>query len=317
MEGVVDFHMRKILTEIGGIDGCVTEFIRVTNHALPSRVFLKHFPEILSDCETEHRVPVSVQLLGSNPEAIALNAVKASKIGAKTIDLNFGCPAKTVNKSEGGAILLKKTDTLFKIVSTTKQSLPQGVKLSAKMRLGYEEKIGFLENAQALESAGAEELVVHARSKVDGYKPPAYWSYVKAIQEQLSINVIINGEIWTVDDYFKARDQSGCVDVMIGRGLLAKPDLALQIKCALNGEPIEAMPWCKVAHYVLRYFLQTTYTHPNKFLGNRLKQWLSYLKLTYPEAHVLMEDIKRSRDFDFIHNRLRIEINNNKIDATI
>lgn len=305
MEGVVDFNMRRILTGIGGFSRCVTEFIRITEHPLPSRVFYKHCPELHQHCNTSAQVPVSIQLLGSNPEAMAANAEIAANLGAKIVDLNFGCPAKTVNNSDGGAKLLNSPERLYRIVQKVKQRLPEGTKLTAKMRLGYEHRLGYLENALAIEAAGAEELCIHARSKTDAYKPPAYWELVKEVRKQLSINVVINGEIWNLSDWQTAKEQSGCEDAMIGRGILAQPDLAKQIQDFQRGIKPAPLSWEEIAKFVHEYFLDTTECYPKKYLGNRLKQWLSYLKLNYHQAEILLEDIKRSRDFEFINLHLK------------
>src|SRR5690606_19422497 len=106
-----------------------------------------------------------------------------------------------------------------------RDALPAHIPVSAKIRLGYEDRSSYMDNAQAVEAAGASELVVHARSKADGYKPPAYWHYIADIKARLKIPVVANGEIWSVDDYLRCREESGCEDVMLGRGLLACPDL--------------------------------------------------------------------------------------------
>lgn len=97
----MDAPMREILTAIGGIDYCVTEFVRVSDRVLPAKVFRRTCPELFNECRTPSGTPVVLQLLGSDPGVLAGNARKAVKYGAKAIDLNFGCPAKTVNKSRG------------------------------------------------------------------------------------------------------------------------------------------------------------------------------------------------------------------------
>src|SRR4051812_22104705 len=112
MEGVVDWVMRDFLTEIGGIDHCVTEFIRVVNAVYPDHVFYRYCPELKTNSKTRSGVPVFVQLLGGQAEPMALNAKKAVELGALGIDINFGCPAKTVNKNDGGATLLKSCDRI-------------------------------------------------------------------------------------------------------------------------------------------------------------------------------------------------------------
>src|SRR5689334_16302498 len=107
MEGVTDWLMRDLLTSLGGIDQCVTEFVRVTTQLHSKKVFYRWCPELLSGSKTRAGVPVFIQLLGGQPCALATNASRAVELGAAGIDLNFGCPAKTVNRNDGGACLLK------------------------------------------------------------------------------------------------------------------------------------------------------------------------------------------------------------------
>ncbi len=312
MEGVIDHHMRYLLDQLGGIDLCVTEFIRVSKTVLPNHIFLSACPELTPLTE---RIATKgsqygstnttrLQLLGSDPELIALNAQKAAELGATAIDLNFGCPAKTVNRSYGGARLLNETALLHKIVKATRAHVPPTTLVTAKIRLGYEDRSSYLRNAIAIAEAGADELIVHARSKTDGYKPPAYWGYINEIQRQLDIPVIANGEIWTLEDYIACREQSGCDSVMLGRGLLARPDLGLAIKAYQRGEEYQYMPWPQIAALALSLLRLTQVHYPPKHMGNRIKQWLFYLMRSYPEAGTLFEGIKRSRDFDFIEQAL-------------
>lgn len=293
MEGVVEHHVRDILTRLGGLDGCVTEFIRVTDQKLPYKVFYKFAPELESDCRTPNKTPVKVQLLGSKPEPMALNAQELVRYGAKAIDLNFGCPAKTVNSHEGGACLLRQPDRVYSIIKAVRDAVPKDIPVSAKIRLGYEDRSSYLDNAHAVEAAGANELTVHARSKADGYKPPAYWHYIADIKAALKIPVIANGEIWSVADYFRCREESQCDDVMLGRGILSCPDLARQIKAALNGEEYQPLRWVDVREILFDYYRLTTPLYETRNCGNRVKQWLMYLSRQYPEAGIFFEDIKR------------------------
>ena len=116
MEGLVDNILRDVLTRVGGIDWCVTEFIRVNDRLLTPAYFHKLAPELLHGAHTAAGVPLRVQLLGSDPVCLAENAALACELGSQVIDLNFGCPAKTVNKSRGGAVLLKEPELLNQIV---------------------------------------------------------------------------------------------------------------------------------------------------------------------------------------------------------
>ena len=296
MEGVIDHHVRALLSAIGGVDICVTEFVRVTHTRLPRRLFLRLCPELENGAATPSGTPVRLQLLGGNPEAMAYNAAKAVEVGAKAIDLNFGCPAKSVNNSDGGACLLQSPNRVEAIVGAVRRALPESIPVTAKIRLGYEDRSSYLDNARAAEAGGANELAVHARSKVDGYRPPAYWEYVGEIREQLSIPVIANGDIWTVKEFQRCREATGCDAFMFGRSLLARPDLGLQIKALCTGQSYTPMEWQQVAELLWGYYKITRELYPAKYLGNRIKQWLAYLKLAYPEAQVFFESIKRHRE---------------------
>jgi tRNA-dihydrouridine synthase C len=295
MEGVTDHTIRELLTAIGGIDVCVTEFVRVIHNEISPKVFKRYCPEIDNHCKTHSGVPVRLQLLGGQPEWLAVNAAHAVKYGANAIDLNFGCPAKQVNNNDGGASLLRDPQRVYDIVSAVRQALPDQIPVSAKIRLGYEDRSRYLDNALAVYEAGASELAVHARSKVDGYRPPAYWEYIAKIKERIDIPVIANGEVWNLADYHRCREVSGCDDVMIGRGLMRQPDLARQIKADLAGEDYSPMNWADIALILHQFHRDTAHLYPIKFLGNRLKQWLAYLRLHYPEANDFFDIVKRLR----------------------
>lgn len=210
--------------------------------------------------------------------------------------MNFGCPAKTVNKSDGGACLLRTPGRLYDIVSAVRQALPAEISVSAKIRLGFEDRSGYLECAQACAEGGAGELVVHGRSKADGYRPPAYWDCIGHIRQAVDIPVVANGEIWTLEDYRRCVAQSGCTDVMLGRGLLARPDLALQIKAAQQGRAYQPRPWHWALQQLYRYYQTSLPLYPIKYAGNRIKQWLMYLRTAYPEADIFFETIKKERN---------------------
>lgn len=295
MEGVLDHLLRDILTRIAGVDVCVTEFIRVTSQLLPESVFRRLAPELEQGSRTASGIPVLVQLLGSDPVAMGENAVRAAEMGAPGIDLNFGCPAKTVNKSRGGAILLKNPDEVHAITAGVRRALPAAVPLSAKMRLGYEDKSLAIENALAIEAAGAMQLTVHARTKVEGYRPPAHWEWIARIREAVSIPVVANGEIWTVDDCRRCRQVSGCDDVMIGRGLIANPFLAQAIRTGRD-DLTAAATWGQTLQLVLAYHRQVMERIESRHVNGRTKQWLRMMQRHYPQAGALFEALRAERD---------------------
>ena len=295
MEGVVDHLMRDMLTRVGGFDLCVTEFIRVVEQKLPKRTFYKLCPELHHGAKTPAGVPVRVQLLGQHPEWLAENAQTAVELGSPGVDLNFGCPAKTVNKSKGGAVLLKETETLYKIVKTVREAVPVDQPVTAKIRLGYEDKSLAIDNALAITEAGASQLVVHARTKTEGYKPPAYWDWIAKIRQHTDIPLVANGEIWTAEDAVICQQQSACTDLMLGRGALAMPNLAQTIRGIEN-----PMPWEEVASLLIRYSGYEIYGDKGRYYPNRIKQWCGYLKRQYTQAETLFNDIRRMQNADDI-----------------
>ena len=288
MDGVLDHMMRTILTENGDYDLCVTEFIRIVDQLLPEKVFYRTCPELKSAGRTNSGTPVRVQLLGQDPDYMAVNALRAIQLGSQGIDLNFGCPSPTVNKSKGGAVLLKEPETIYKIIKSVRDAVPNENIVSAKIRLGYEDKSLALEVAHAVESAGADQLTVHARTKLEGYKPPAHWNWIGKIRAKINIPVIANGEIWSLNDYNKCKTLSNCSDVMVGRGALAIPNLSQVLK--FNAQPLD---WQSITDLLLKYTKQEIYGDKNKYYPNRIKQWLRYLKIQYTEADELFATIRR------------------------
>ncbi|GAA6135909.1 tRNA dihydrouridine(16) synthase DusC [Oceaniserpentilla sp. 4NH20-0058] len=293
MEGLVDVHMRNLLTRDGAFDYCVTEFLRITNQLLPERVFTRICPEALNNWQTPSGTPVHLQLLGSVPQVMAENACRGIELGAPVIDVNFGCPSKFVCNSSGGSILLRNPDNLFNVLSAMRAAMPAHIPLTAKMRLGYEDKSLALENAQAVQDAGANMLCIHARTKVEGYKPPAHWEWIAKIKQQVSIPIMANGEIWTVEDYIKCKQVSGCDQIMLGRGAIATPDLALQIKHERNKVHYTAETWQDLLKHLI-WMLDATVAGGNtKFAGDRIKQWLTFLKIQHKEAQSFFNTAKR------------------------
>ena len=296
MEGLLDFVLRDILTRVGGIDRCVSEFIRVTNTLLPERAFIRVVPELLNGGRTLAGVPVRGQLLGSDPQCLAENAARLAGLGPAGIDLNFGCPAKVVNRHGGGAALLDEPELVARIVAAVRRAVPAGQPVSAKMRLGFNDDSRAVECALAIAEAGADELVVHARTKADGYRPPAYWERIQDIRAAVRIPVIANGEIWTVDDALRCRQASGCDTLMLGRGMVTDPGLALAIRADGTGAAAVPLPWSSLQPLVGAFWqLVCLQLEPRQRAG-RLKQWLNFMRRRYPEAELAFQALRTETD---------------------
>lgn len=303
MEGLLDFTLRDILTRAGGVDRCVAEFIRVTGTLLPERVFTRVVPELNHGGLTRAGVPVRVQLMGSDPVCLAENAARLAGLGPAGIDLNFGCPAKVVNRHGGGAALLQDPALLHRIVAAVRRAVPTSMPVSAKMRLGFDDPAVALDCALAIVSAGAEELVVHARTKADGYRPPAYWERIAEIREAVAVPVIANGEIWSVADAMRCRELSGCDTLMLGRGMVSDPGLALAIVAADRGARTE-LGWAELQPLLAAFWrLVSGHIEPRARAG-RLKQWLNYLRRRHPQAEAAYLAVRTINDPRVVAERL-------------
>ncbi|OIP16310.1 MAG: tRNA dihydrouridine(16) synthase DusC [Comamonadaceae bacterium CG2_30_59_20] len=300
MEGLLDFVLRDILTRVGGVDRCVSEFIRVTGTLFPERVFLRYVPELLNGCKTTSGVPVRPQLLGSDVACLADNAARLVEMGAEGIDLNFGCPSPVVNRHRGGSALLEEPELLFQIVAGVRRAVPAHLPVSAKMRLGLHDDRRAEACAQAIEAGGAAELVVHARTKAHGYRPPAYWERIADIRQVVRLPLVANGDIWTVADALRCQQVSGCQSLMLGRGMVANPALACGIRAATQPDPLDAaaadLSWPQLMALISEFWrLVCAHLERDQQTG-RLKQWLNLLRRVYPEAQTAFAEVRTFHD---------------------
>lgn len=302
MEGITHAAFREIMARSGTYDLVFTEFVRVSENVLSTKFFQKHFPELGGSHQHSNNysklfptVPTIVQILGGDPERIAESALHALEAGAHGIDLNFGCPAPTVNRHDGGATLLKFPHRLEQIVKTVRNKVPSAFPVSAKVRLGFDDPRAIYENAKRIEGAGADWITIHGRTKTQGYTPPAYWEPIGEIQRLVKIPVVANGEIWTLNDFKRCKEITGCQHFMIGRASLAFPNLAKQIREHLglpfykfNLEELDPPPphdlnakvW---AQWFKQYIeISSQYVDVSSGFEKKLKQWSRFLNQKQP-----------------------------------
>lgn len=297
MQGVMDSQMRALLTSLGGIDLTVTEFLRVTDKLNPEHVFHRICPELASGSRTPSGIPVHLQLLGGQPQPMAENAARACELGALGIDLNFGCPAPTVNRHDGGATLLQWPHRVFDITAAVRKAVPLHVPVSVKIRLGYMDKELYLENSLAAEAAGAGKLTVHARTKIELYNPPAHWEYIGQISDALKIPIVANGDIWTVEDALRCQTIAKTPYLMLGRGVLSSPYLALDIKNCLSQKEQKAQSQ-NTLKLLEHYFKQGLQELGPAYSMARTKQWLRYLETANPQLQGFSQQFKRAASIE-------------------
>lgn len=295
MEGMVDAAMRDVLTRASAYDWCVTEFARISASVPPARFFTRIAPELLVGSRTASGTSVRVQLLGSDPERMGQSAACLAGLDPAGIDLNFGCPAPTVNRHRGGSVLLDEPELLAQIAASVKAGIAGRSPLTAKMRLGVRDAGRAIEAAQALEAGGASMLVVHARTKEDGYRPPAHWPWIARIADAVRVPVVANGEIWSVADFLRCRSEAGEKDIMLGRGAVADPFLAARIR-GERAEVPDAADWEDLLPLLARYWQAVLARVELRHAPGRIKQWLNMLRRHYPQAETLYQSIRPMRD---------------------
>ncbi|HHF1962682.1 TPA: tRNA dihydrouridine(16) synthase DusC [Haemophilus influenzae] len=300
MQGVLDPFVRQLLTEVNDYDLCITEFVRVVDQLLPEKVFYRLCPELKNQGFTSSGTPVRVQLLGQHPEYLAENAIRAIELGSHGIDLNCGCPSKTVNGSNGGAALLKQPGLIYRATQALRQAVPSEFPVSVKVRLGWDNISQAFEIADAVEQGGATEITVHGRTKTDGYRADRInWKKIGKVRERLSIPVIANGEIWHWQDGQDCLSQTGCQDLMVGRGALNIPNLSHVLK-----SNAEKMPWNEIQKILQKYANVENEYGSGFYHVARIKQWLRYLNKEYDEANQEFDKINTCQTAEDLKLRL-------------
>ena len=170
------------------------------------------------------KVPVAIQIVGSDPEVMAKAAKIINELYPKAIiDINMGCPVpKVALKNEAGSALLKNPDRIEKIVFAVVQAV--NVPVTVKIRSGWDAtSINAVSVAKVIEEAGAKAIAIHARTKSQGYSGKADWKIIKKVVDAVKIPVIGNGDILTCFDAKRMLDETGCIAVMIGRAVMGNP----------------------------------------------------------------------------------------------
>ncbi len=215
MDGYSDLPFRSLCRELGSAMS-YTEFIKVED-ILERRGYVE---EKLAYTEAER--PVVFQLYGHDPDKIVEAALRVRERDPDVIDINMGCPAKSISNRGAGVGLMRTPHKIAEIFSRLSRVLD--IPLTGKIRLGWDEHSrNYLEVARIVEDNGGQLLAVHARTKAQGYRGQADWDAIAEIVDALSIPVIGNGDVSTVADIARIRAHTGCVAAMIGRAAMSNP----------------------------------------------------------------------------------------------
>ncbi len=234
MSGVTNRTLRALYKPFGfGLT--VTEF--VSSNALGygnARTM-----EMIDQHGVEH--PVSTQLWGNDPAVMAHAARVVRECGADIVDINFGCPAPKVTKTEGGSACLRDVDRCEAIMRAVVEAVDCPVTM--KMRLGWTEaQLVYVEVAKRAQAVGVKAITLHARTARQFYRGTADWSHIAALKAAIDIPVIGNGDLGEPHEAFRRMRESGVDGVMLGRAVLGNPWIVGGLHDLMEGREARAIP---------------------------------------------------------------------------
>ncbi|MDZ8237776.1 MAG: tRNA dihydrouridine synthase DusB [Nostoc sp. ChiQUE01a] len=221
LSGVTDLVFRRLVRRYAPDSMMYTEMVNATGLH-----YVKQLPKIMEVDPNER--PISIQLFDCRPDFLAEAAVKAVAEGADTVDINMGCPVNKITKNGGGSSLLRQPEVAEAIVREVVKAVD--VPVTVKTRIGWNDKeITILDFAKRMEDAGAKMITVHGRTRAQGYNGNARWEWIARVKEVLSIPVIGNGDIFSIEAAVKCLEETGADGVMCSRGTLGYPFLVGEI----------------------------------------------------------------------------------------
>jgi tRNA-dihydrouridine synthase C len=274
MEGVGDRTFRKAMASIGGFDEAVRDFLRVPRCGHVKSLAVAYDPNELAP------IPLSAQIMGSEPELMADMAKELEQRGAPRIDVNCGCPSNMVTGKGAGSSLLREPDLLHKVVKAVVKAV--SIPVTLKMRSGYDDISLFQENLLAGQESGVRYITLHPRTKADGYGPPARWDLIAAAKQFLKIPLVGNGDIRTPQDAIDMLEATGCDGLMIGRGSIMNPFLFHQIRARFSNIPFTPK-WEDLLGYFRLYCQEIASKSSPKQQVGKMKQLLSFYCKGSPE----------------------------------
>jgi nifR3 family TIM-barrel protein len=274
LAGFTDQAFREICKEQGA-DITVSEMVSCDGlHYTPQRTMPY---AIFNEAER----PYGIQVFGSDPEIMVKSLEKIIPLQPDFIDINMGCPVKKVVNRNSGSALLKNPQLIYKICYSMKEELSKhNIPLTAKIRSGWDlDSVNFKEVGKAVEDAGCDLITIHARTRSQMFMGKSNWSHIRELKESVSIPVVGNGDIFSVDDAIEMISDTNCDSIMIGRGSLGKPWIFRMIKATLSGEDaIE--PTYQVIQKIIKhhYDLTIKYKGELKALREMRSQICNYTK---------------------------------------
>lgn len=288
MAGVTDSVFRRLLLSLGGLGMVTTEMTNaysVSPKALKRHRLLEFLPE---------ERPLAMQLSGNEPEPVAEAAKQCEAMGADIIDINCGCPSPKVTSGGHGSALLRDLPKMGRLLSAVRSAV--SVPVTLKFRAGWDdESLNFLDTARVAEAAGVNAIVLHPRTKVQGYAGTADWTRIAAVKQVVTIPVIGSGDVKSAQEALDRLVETRINGVMIGRGAMANPWIFCQAQQLRAGDaPFEPAPVDK-HDLLLRYMDMLLEFMPEHQASGKIKQLIGQFYVGLPGSAQLRRDVQHSR----------------------
>lgn len=295
MEGITDGPYRLMISGVyPEWDTYSCDFLRVPTPSLyPIKHIRKHFGEkVLANKNLQSKTIYQILTAPNSYTAETVQAI--SSIGVQWLDLNLGCPSKTVCKNQGGSSLLANLPELKSILKTVRSNFPGT--FSCKIRVGYRDDTQFDNILHLLEDEGVDCIKIHARTRDELYKGTANWDYVKHAVKTVKVPIVGNGDIWTTADIDRYFDYTECHSVMMGRSALKTPWLAKLYK-----EKLEDTVETRVHNLILYFnaFYEATLSQ-NLSEASRIKRLKSVSRYIFegiPNGDIYKKNFLLSKSF--------------------
>ncbi|MFM1842972.1 MAG: hypothetical protein RLZZ490_1710 [Cyanobacteriota bacterium] len=301
LSGVTDLVFRRLVRRYAPQSMLYTEMVSATelHH-------LRQLPQVMEIDPQE--TPISIQLFDCRPDFMAQAAQKAVSQGAQTVDINMGCPVNKITKKGGGSSLLRQPEVAAAIVKTVAAAVD--VPVTVKTRLGWDDHdINIVEFAQRLQDAGAQMLTLHARTRAQGYNGSAQWDWIGRVKQALSIPVIANGDIFSVDAAIACLKQTGADGVMCSRGSLGYPFLVGEIEHYFRTGEKRPRPTVTDRLTCAQEHLQALWDYKGQRGLFQARKHLAWYCKDFPGAALLREQLSRVESVAAGHDLLAEAIN--------